>query len=112
MFLKFSRFARLAYIAALFIVGLLAIFSGHFGGGAVLAAATLTRDDLGEILSQIFGVADGCGPSKDDMRQALDEISDLSDPDSELERDKSGNWSVVEGDEDDQDMDDEDAGDD
>jgi hypothetical protein len=72
----------------------------------------LKRDDLEEILSQIFTLADECGPSKEEMRSCLDTISDLADPDSELERDNSGNWSVVEPeetgeDEDDPDIEDE-----
>jgi len=97
---KYFRVVRLAFFAALFVLGLAAFLSGNVeGGGAVVAAAVLTRDDLESILTQIFETADSCGSTKSEMEAALSEICDLADPDTELEQGGDGRWSVVEGDE-------------
>jgi hypothetical protein len=94
---KHSRFVRFAFFAALLVIGLVAICTGHaIGGGAVLASAVLTRNDLEEILGQIFNIVDGAGDKKEDMRCALEEAADLADPDTELERSEDGTWFVVE----------------
>jgi hypothetical protein len=96
---KHSRFVRFAFFAALLIIGLVAICTGHaIGAGAVFASAVLTRNDLEEILGQIFNIVDGAGDKKEDMRCALEEAADLADPDTELERAGDGTWFVVEGD--------------
>ena len=97
-FTRGRRGVCLAFFVALAFFGLLALFSGNTeaGGVALAAGAVLKAGDLEEILEQIFGIADGAGSSKDEMRAALDEIADLADPDTELERDADGTWSVVE----------------
>lgn len=96
-FARCNRAARLAALAALAGFGLYAVFTGSPEGFAALAAgAVLKVDDYEEILEQIFSIADGAGEGKGDMRAALDEIADLADPETELESDGAGTWSVVE----------------
>jgi hypothetical protein len=92
--IKHSRPVRLAFMVALVVCALVAVCTGSIGGGVLVAAAVLTVKDYEEILSQIFDVADEAGQSKDDMRAALDEITDLADPEVELERADDGTWSV------------------
>jgi hypothetical protein len=58
----------------------------------------LTKADLEEVLTQIFEIADEAGGTKEEMRAALDEISDLADPDTEIEQGTDGRWQVVESD--------------
>jgi hypothetical protein len=93
---KFSQPVRFAIFAALLIVGLALAFTGH-AEGAVLLAATpvLTRDDLESLLSYIFSVADEAGSTKEEMREALEQIADLADPDSTVEQ-VGDEWQVTE----------------
>lgn len=88
-----ARYARAVFAAALFVLALVALFSGHITEGASLAAV-LTAAELNEVLEQIFNTADAAGESKGEMRAALDSIVDLSDPDSTLV--KEGDEWVVE----------------
>jgi hypothetical protein len=61
----------------------------------------LTKVDHESLLSYIFKLADGAGSTKEEMREALETISDLADPDTNVEEDDDGVWSVSdEGDDD------------
>lgn len=94
---NFRRVIVRPFGVALFLVGVLALLCGYVEGVGAVAAAVLTRNDLEEILGQIFTLADEAGDSKADMRGALETICDLADPEVELERDDAtGEWSVVE----------------
>lgn len=62
--------------------------------------AQLTKDSLNEILTQIFETADAASNTKEEMRAALDGISDLADPDVPVVRGEDGVWRVDAGDED------------
>ncbi len=75
------------------------------GGG------TLTKANLESLLTCIFGIADGAGSTKEEMREALERVADLADPDTEVEEVGDGDWQVTEDasdDEADPDADDED----
>lgn len=64
---------------------------------AEATGGTLKKSDLEEIIQQVFERADGAGVTKEEMREALDEIADLCDPDTDVERADDGTWSVIEG---------------
>jgi hypothetical protein len=57
---------------------------------------TLTKADLEELIEQVYKIADDSGGgTKEEMREALSEIADLTDSETEVERDKDGKWFVV-----------------
>lgn len=72
-------------------------------------SGTLRKSDLEEVLTQIFEMADEAGATKEEMRSALDDIADLADPDTIIQKDEEGRWVVIEesAEEDDQVEDDE-----
>jgi len=61
---------------------------------------TLNKQDLESLLNCIFNTADGAGATKEEMREALDLIADLADPDTTVEQvGDTDEWQVVEDDE-------------
>jgi hypothetical protein len=61
------------------------------------ASSTLSKQDLESLINCIFNTADGAGATKEEMREALDLIADLADPDTTVEQvGDTDEWQVIE----------------
>ncbi len=72
----------------------------------------LTRVELESLMAQIFVLVDCAGSTKEELREVVDQVSKLTDPDTTIEQDGNGEWQVMsdeadDGDESDEDDDDE-----
>jgi hypothetical protein len=67
--------------------------ANNSGGG------TLTQKQLQSLLNYIFTVADCVGNTKSEQVEALQQIADLSDPETAVRETSDGEWEVVEDEE-------------
>ena len=60
------------------------------------SSSTLSKQELESLLNCIFNTADGAGATKEEMREALDLIADLADPDTTVEQvGDTDEWQVI-----------------